>query len=57
MDNPLSAIFLFLFLSIPVVLILANLERIRKRDLETRKLQEETNRLLAEIASLLKSKS
>lgn len=36
MDNPVFIILLFLFISIPVLLILANLDRMRKRDTEMR---------------------
>lgn len=57
MENPIPAILIFLFISIPVLLILINLDRMRKRDAEMREFHKETNRLLAEIASLLKNKS
>ena len=55
--SPLSTIFLILFLAVPVLLILINLDRARKRNDEMRDLQKETNRLLSEIASLLKDRS
>ena len=53
----LSTIFVILFLAVPVLLILINLDRTRKRNDEMRDLQKETNRLLSEIASLLKDRS
>ena len=53
----LSTIFVILFLVVPVLLILINLDRTRKRNDEMRDLQKETNRLLSEIASLLKENS
>ena len=53
----LSTIFVILFLAVPVLLILINLDRTRKRNDEMRDLQKETNRLLSEIASLLKENS
>ena len=53
----LSAIFVILFLAVPVLLILTVLDRTRKRSDEMRDLQKETNRLLSEIASLLKENS
>ena len=59
MSSPdlLSTIFVILFLAVPVLLILINLDRTRKRNDEMRDLQKETNRLLSEIASLLKENS
>jgi large-conductance mechanosensitive channel len=57
MDNPVFIILLFLFVSTPVLLILANLDRMRKRDTEMREGQKETNRLLTEITSLLKNRA
>ena len=57
MENPIFAILLVLFVCIPVLLILINLDRTRKRNDEMRDLQKETNRLLSEIASLLKDRS
>ena len=55
--SPLSTILIILFLVVPVLLILINLDRTRKRNDEMRDLQKETNRLLSEIASLLKENS
>ena len=55
--SPLSTILIILFLVVPVLLILINLDRTRKRNDEMRDLQKETNRLLSEIASLLKDHS
>ena len=55
--SPLSTILIILFLVVPVLLILINLDRTRKRNDEMRDLQKETNRLLSEIASLLKDRS
>ena len=55
--SPLSTILVILFLVVPVLLILINLDRTRKRSDEMRDLQKETNRLLSEIASLLKENS
>ena len=55
--SPLSTILVILFLVVPVLLILINLDRTRKRNDEMRDLQKETNRLLSEIASLLKDHS
>ena len=56
-SNFFSTIFVILFLAVPVLLILINLDRTRKRNDEMRDLQKETNRLLSEIASLLKDRS
>ena len=57
MDSPsiLSTILIVLFIAVPVLLILINLDRTQKRNDEMRELQKETNRLLAEIAGLLKN--
>ena len=55
--SPVSTILIILFLIVPVLLILINLDRTRKRNDEMRDLQKETNRLLSEIASLLKDSS
>jgi len=55
--SPVSTILIILFLVVPVLLILINLDRTRKRNDEMRDLQKETNRLLSEIASLLKDSS
>jgi len=57
MDGPsiLSTILIVLFIAVPVLLILINLDRTQKRNDEMRELQKETNRLLAEIAGLLKN--
>ena len=55
--SPFSTILVILFLVIPVLLILINLDRTRKRNDEMRDLQKETNRLLSDIASLLKDRS
>ena len=57
MDSPsiLSTLLIVLFIAVPVLLILINLDRARKRNDEMRELQKETNRLLAEIASVLKN--
>ena len=55
--SPFSTILFILFLIIPVLFILINLDRTRKRNDEMRDLQKETNRLLSEIASLLKDRS
>ena len=57
MDSPsiLSTILIVLFIAVPVLLILINLDRTQKRNDEMRELQKETNRLLAEIASVLKN--
>jgi len=54
--SPLFTILVILFLVVPVLLILINLDRTRKRNDEMRDLQKETNRLLSEIASLLKDR-
>ena len=51
----LPTILIVLFIAVPVLLILINLDRTQKRNDEMRELQKETNRLLAEIAALLKS--
>ena len=51
MDVPISFV-LFFFVVVPLILI--NFNSMRKRDLETQNLQRETNRLLAEIAAVLK---
>ena len=52
----LPTILIVLIFAVPSVLfILINLERTRKRNDEMRELQKETNRLLAEIASVLKN--
>jgi hypothetical protein len=51
----LSTILIILTIAVPVLLILINLDRTRKRNDEMRDLQKETNRLLAEIASALKN--
>lgn len=51
MGDPISFV-LFFFVVVPLILI--NLNNIRKRDIEMRELQRETNRLLTEIASNLK---
>jgi hypothetical protein len=53
MSDPIS-FFLFFFVVVPLILI--NLNSMRKRDIEMRDLQKETNRLLTEIASNLKNK-
>ena len=53
--SPLSTILIILFLVVPVLLILINLDRTRKRNDEMRDLQKDTNRLLTEIASILKN--
>jgi ABC-type bacteriocin/lantibiotic exporter with double-glycine peptidase domain len=53
----LSTIVVILFLVVPVLLILMVLDRTRKRNDEMRDLQKETNRLLSEIASLMKDSS
>ena len=55
--SPVSTILIILFLIVPVLLILINLDRTRKRNDEMRDLQKETNRLLSEIAGLLKDSS
>ena len=57
MDSPsiLSTLLIVLFIAVPVLLILINLDRTQKRNDEMRELQKETNRLLAEIAGLLKN--
>jgi hypothetical protein len=57
MDSPstLSTLLIVLFIAVPVLLILINLDRTRKQNNEMRELQKETNRLLAEIASVLKN--
>ena len=55
--SPVSTILIILFLVVPVLLILINLDRTPKRNDEMRDLQKETNRLLSEIASLLKDSS
>ena len=57
MDSPsiLSTLLIVLFIAVPVLLILINLDRTQKRNDEMRELQKETNRLLAEIASVLKN--
>ena len=53
--DPLSLI-LVLFIFVPVPLFLIIIGRMRKRNNnELRDLQKETNRLLAEIVSILKS--
>ena len=54
--SPLFTILVILFLVVPVLLILIDLDRTRKRNDEMRDLQKETNRLLSEIASLLKDR-
>ncbi len=51
----LPTILIVLIIAVPVLLVLINLDRTRKRNDEMRELQKETNRLLAEIASVLKS--
>ena len=51
----LPTILIVLFIAVPVLLILINLDRTQKRNDEMRELQKETNRLLAEIAGLLKN--
>ena len=51
----LSDIIIVLIILVPVLLVLSNLDRMRKRNDEMRDLQKETNRLLAEIASNLKN--
>ena len=51
----LSTLLIVLFIAVPVLLILINLDRTRKQNDEIRELQKETNRLLAEIASVLKN--
>ena len=48
-------IFFILFFIVVVPLILINLNNIRKRVIEMRDLQKETNHLLIEIASILKN--
>ncbi len=53
----ISGILIVLIISLPVLILLLFLNRNRKRDNEMRDLHEETNRLLAEIASILKNKS
>ncbi len=55
MSDPLSTILIILFFFVPVLLILINLDRTRKRNDEMRDLQKETNRLLTEILNKLKS--
>jgi hypothetical protein len=50
--DPIS-FFLFFFVVVPFILI--NLNNMRKRDIEMRDLQKETNRLLTEIAINLKN--
>ncbi len=55
--SPVFTILIILFLVVPVLLILINLDRTRKRNDEMRDLQKETNRLLTEIASFLKDSS
>ena len=55
--SPVSTILIILFLVVPVLLILINLDRTRRRNDEMRDLQKETNRLLSEIAGLLKDSS
>ena len=57
MDSPsiLSSMIIVLIILVPVLLVLSNLDRMRKRNDEMRDLQKETNRLLTEIASILKN--
>ena len=57
MDSPsiLSSMIIGLIILVPVLLVLSNLDRMRKRNDEMRDLQKETNRLLTEITSILKN--
>ena len=57
MDSPsiLSSMIIVLIILVPVLLVLSNLDRMRKRNDEMRDLQKETNRLLTEITSILKN--
>jgi large-conductance mechanosensitive channel len=58
MSDPLSIVSTLLIILIivaPVLFILINLDRTRKRNDEMRDLQKETNRLLTEIVNILKN--